>query len=839
MKLRLLTTFLLLAGLHTASQAADPYKANRSTELRAPSVPLIVSDPYFSIWSPYDKLTEGETTHWTNATKSLIGALRVDGTSYRFLGKEKLDLHTIVPMTNEEIWEASFVREKPAANWMMPDFKEEGWKKGRAAFGSNDMPRVHTHWSEQNSDVYVRRSFDIDELDLNRDFYFIFSHDDVFELYLNGENIVSTGEIWRDNVRLKLTDAMKQKLHKGKNVIAAHCHNTTGGAYLDFGLYYENDNAAKFTREAVQTAVSVLATSTYYTFTCGPVELDVVFTAPQLIDDLDLLSTPVNYVSYRVRSLDKKEHDVQFYLETTPEIAINDNTQPTTATVFSQKGIRYVKAGSIEQPVCAKKGDGLCIDWGYVYLAAPSAAGTEVGLGDYYDMKRSFINNGKTGFSKLNWWARRANEQPAMTYVHNLGQVGKAGNTGFVMLGYDDVYSVEYMYERYMGYWKHEGKVTIEDAFEKLRDNYADIMQRCRMQDEMIYDDALKAGGKQYAEICSAVYRQAISAHKLFTDKEGNLLFFSKENNSGGFINTVDVTYPSTPLFLTYNPDLVKGMITSIFDYSASKRWTKPFPAHDLGVYPMANGQIYGADMPVEESGNMVILAAAISKIEGNADYAKKYWDLLTTWTNYLAENGLDPENQLCTDDFAGHWAHNANLSLKAIMGVAGYSEMARMLGMNDVADKYAAIAKDMATRWESMAREGDHYRLAFDRQNTWSQKYNMIWDKLWNTNLFPEEVAKKEIAYYLTKQNIYGLPLDSRNTYSKSDWIIWSATMSASQADFEKFVSPLYRYIDETVSRVPNSDYFYTDSGKMVGFKARSVVGGYWMKVLMDKMNK
>ena len=84
--------------------------------------------------------------------------------------------------------------------------------------------------------------------------------------------------------------------------------------------------------------------------------------------------------------------------------------------------------------------------------------------------------------------------------------------------------------------------------------------------------------------------------------------------------------------------------------------------------------------MPIEEGGNMVILAAAISKIEGNADYVKILGSLLTTWTNYLVEYGQDPENQLCTDDFADHWAHNANLSVKAIMGVAGYMEMAHML---------------------------------------------------------------------------------------------------------------------------------------------------------------
>lgn len=202
--------------------------------------------------------------------------------------------------------------------------------------------------------------------------------------------------------------------------------------------------------------------------------------------------------------------------------------------------------------------------------------------------------------------------------------------------------------------------------------------------------------------------------------------------------------------------------------------------------------------MPVEESGNMLILTAAIAAVDGNAKYAEKHWEVLDNLDRLFAAEGLDPANQLCTDDFAGHFAHNVNLSVKAIMGIASYGYLAGMLDKKDIAKKYTNIAKEMAIVWMKMADDGDHYRLTFDKSGTWSQKYNLVWNKLMKYNIFPESVAQKELAYYLTKQNEYGLPLDNRETYTKADWIVWTATMSDNQETFRKFISPLYKFMNE-----------------------------------------
>ena len=817
---------VVAVSLVSCNQVAEK-KVEAGAEFRAPAYPLITIDPYTSAWSTSDNLFDSPVKHWTGKNHSLIGAVRVDGKTYRFLGKEEIPLQPVLPNAKYEAWDGKYVTTAPAKGWEKPGFNDATWKAGKAGFGTPNTFETKTSW--ETKEIWVRREFTFSK-NVEGELFLNYSHDDDFELYLNGREIVNTGNRAKNNVTVKLD---KSLLMDGKNVIAVHCLDRGGLAYVDFGIFKESEQKPIFAQAAIQKGVKITATQTKYDFVCGPVDLHVEFASPLLMDDLDVLSRPVNYVSYEVVANDGQSHDVQVYFEATPEWAVNELNQEVEVSTGKTGDINYLKAGTTEQPILKKKGDNVRIDWGHLYLASSASENNTMAIGDFAEVKQSFSENGTISSGGENIKAVLSSTMPVLAYVDNLKSVSTEGLSGHIMLAYDDVESIQYFGENLKAWWTKDGQVTFDQVLASAAADYEKVVARCDDFDDKVYQEALSVGGENYARLCLLAYRQSIAAHKLVKDKQGNTLFLSKENFSNGSIGTVDVTYPSAPLFLKYNPELLKGMLNPIFYYSESGKWTKPFAAHDVGTYPQANGQTYGGDMPVEESGNMLILTTAIADAEGNADYAKQHWDVLTVWANYLMENGLDPANQLCTDDFAGHFAHNVNLSAKAIMGIAGYGKLAGMLGKNDVAEKYTSEAKRMAKEWVKMADDGDHFRLTFDQPGTWSQKYNLVWDKLLKLGIFPDEVSQKEIAYYLNKQNKYGLPLDNRRTYTKSDWIIWTATLANDTTTFQKFVDPVYDYVTNTPDRVPMGDWYETPDATQVGFQARSVVGGYFIKML------
>ncbi|MGH2643975.1 MAG: glutaminase domain-containing protein, partial [Chitinophagaceae bacterium] len=478
------------------------------------------------------------------------------------------------------------------------------------------------------------------------------------------------------------------------------------------------------------------------------------------------------------------------------------------------------------------------IDWGHLYLAVPDKGKMFSLVASSENSVTHFAETGNLDLKDDPDVPRAAENSPVtLAAAYDLGNVSSETISRHIILAYDQIDCIEYFHQTLKPWWARKG-MNVDQMLTIAERDYPSVLQKCDQFDYKLYRQTLAAGGEKYAKMCELAYRQSFAACKLAAGPKGNPLLFTKECFSNGDISTVDVIFPTCPISLVYNPVLLKALLDPLFYYCESGRWTKPYSPHDLGTFPIANGRKNEETMPIEETGNMLIMAAAIARAEGNASYAKEHWKVLSTWADYLLKFGMDPGDQLCTDDFAGPSAHNANLSIKAILGIASYGRLADMLGEKSLAKEYTDTARQMAKQWITMDENGNHFKLEFDKPGTWSQKYNLVWDKVLQLHIFPKSVAQKAIAYYLTKQNKYGLPLDSRKTYTKADWIMWTATLADNDKDFRALIAPEYKYICETPSRVPISDWYETTNAKQVGFQARSVVGGFFMKTLDKKWN-
>lgn len=594
-----------------------------------------------------------------------------------------------------------------------------------------------------------------------------------------------------------------------------------------------------------QKYVDVTATATEYCFENEKITMKVRFTSPLLLNDLTLVSRPCTYVDVEVDKKTECTVKVDFMLSSElvqrgidPLIGgVNEKEATAETAAFT-----YTFMGRAQQHPLGNSGDNITIDWGYLYLAADQ----ETAAALTYDKANRCIRG-------------------VLTFE-------KETETKKLIVAFDDLLSINYFGQWRKAYWTE----TYADILTAIGASFADREEtyaKAAALDKDIFEKAEAIGGKEYAFLCNMSYRHSICAHKLITDENGEVMFLSKENDSNGCIGTVDVSYPSVPLYLLYNTEYVKGMLRPIFRFTDCDVWEYDFAPHDVGRYPYAWGQAYGLSkknpkcshsrrngeilppyymygkgsgiydfhyqMPVEECGNMLVMTALVCMLDGNTAFAEPHMDVLKTWTNYLIEYGADPGEQLCTDDFAGHLSHNVNLSVKAIVGIEAYAWLLREMGQTEEADKFHKIAKDMAADWEVRAAAGDHYRLVFDNPDTWSLKYNLVWDKFFGSGLFSDEVYEKELAYYVKKTNVYGTPLDSRCDYTKSDWILWCVAMTKDREQIAALVNPIAKYLEETTSRYPFGDWYETVEGVICHFKGRSVQGGIFMPMLMAEKGK
>ena len=578
-----------------------------------------------------------------------------------------------------------------------------------------------------------------------------------------------------------------------------------------------------------QVGVDVTPTSSVYTFRHAACTLKVTFLTPLLPHRLEVMSRPVSYVFYEIIPAEDG-HTFSVHFDAAADLC--GDLCGKSHRISEKPG--HASVGREEQNVLCRSGDDCRIEWGYLHLVHPSA---HVEIEEQRLLRfKPHAYGGRPVLSRDKQF-REGHGDVIDGAITPLLAADSDKLSDLFVIAYDDVHSVMYYhkpmdayYKKFYGNFETMLDVAVREAYD-LRRECAEFDRRLVARMESI--------SPEYARIGALCFRQAICAHKL-CDVDGRLMFFSKENLSNGCMATLDVTYPSIPLFLITNPELVRGMMRPLFDYARTEQWSEfPYAPHDCGQYPLCNGQVYrvrdgvvdpNGQMPVEECGNAILVVAAALRADGDRTMAEENRDLLKKWADYLVENGYNPDMQLCTDDFAGHLAHNCNLSLKAIVALAAYAKMFDE-------PRYAEVARDMAARFVKDAKRGDGvgYRLTFDREDTWSMKYNIIWDKLLGLGLFDQSVSLEEIEVYKKEMNRYGVPLDSRCDYTKLDWMAWTTVMTDDRAYLEAVYESIARMISESPDRVPVTDWYYTISGRQRGFQARSVLGGFFINLLAE----
>lgn len=570
-------------------------------------------------------------------------------------------------------------------------------------------------------------------------------------------------------------------------------------------------------KEAELTSLTVSATATRFVSQAGSVVLEATFQTPALPDDLDLLSMPVTLLTLKARSLDGAAHAVQLRFHLSDKLCYDGEIRPAmTGAAVTVAGRPAAWCGQrVQKPLC-HSGDHVTIDWGYLYLAGD---GDIAPVGDGLQLT----------------WSGDAVQEATLRAV----------------VAYDDIASINYFGDLCKP-WYRRGGAQITDAIARALEEFDQITARCDALDAEVAASAAQAGGEAYQELTAAAWRQTFAAHKLIATPRGELALLSKENDSNGCIGTVDVSYPSIPVLLRYAPELVNALCRPVLEFASMPVWGEDFAPHDVGRYPNATGQVYAVvppvpngetyppyylypagarvydlryQMPVEECGNMLIMLAAAQAYGASPELAKTYRPLLDKWVQYLLTYGEDPGEQLCTDDFAGHLAHNVNLAAKAMVGVACYG---RLTGEAVWEEK----ARAMAQRFLATVGGEGNTPLTLDGQG-WSMKYNLLWDKVLDLGLLPESFYAAELASYLPRVNTFGLPLDSRADYTKSDWICWTAALADDLSTREALLAPVARMLRETGTRVPFSDWYDTKTGRYVAFIARSVQGGVFAPML------
>jgi len=595
-----------------------------------------------------------------------------------------------------------------------------------------------------------------------------------------------------------------------------------------------------------QTSLEVTATRSIYVLNGGGVNLTVTFFSPVDPENLQRQCVPFSYITMQAASSDGNSHTVEVYFDISGEWAHGDTTQDLSWSQTVTSSTIALTNTPTSPSVLAEFNDQA--SWGTVVLASPNASGANLTwqIGQDTVVRVQAANNGVLLNSQDTNQPRPISDNwPVFAFCGNLGTVTSTPSAAFqVVIGHVRTPAVSFLGTDLAPWW-----TTYWSSWQSMVDwfvaDYAGALASATSLDQQVQTDASNAvggsadstAGTEYGAICALALRQAFGGTEL-VNRGGAPWAFLKEISSDGNVSTVDVVYPASPAYLYLSPAYLQLLLEPLV-YYAENGWIEQFAEHDLGSsYPNASGGVTNGadtqeDMPVEESGNMLIMTAAllqrIPAAQASA-FATQHYAILHQWAQYLLSNALDPGYQNQTDDFTGKIANSVNLAAKGIIGLGAMSVIAGFAGNSADQASFRNTAYSYISQWVSLGEDPSNpsLDLAYGDSGTWSLKYNAFPDRLLGLDLVPLGIQTQEASWYEAKAGTYGVLLDPRNDYTKADWELWTAAWLADQPTArDTLIAGVYGFLQNSASRVPFTDLYVVSSAAQVAFQNRPVVGG------------
>ncbi|KAF9464433.1 DUF1793-domain-containing protein [Collybia nuda] len=592
--------------------------------------------------------------------------------------------------------------------------------------------------------------------------------------------------------------------------------------------------------KAVQKSSQFTSTQSIFVLSAGPVDITVTFLSPVEATDLVKQSTPFAYMAVSAVSTNGAAHSVQVYSDISAEWVSGNNA--LLAKWSTSTGAILTHEVQLQSPaVFTEINDHT--QYGSAFYSTTNTVGATYQTGADVTVRAQFINNGRLPNTQDTAFRAIQDNWPVFGFSHDLGSVTGASAPVVFSVGHIRDPAIKYIVagggtqSRSLYFWSQFQ--TSAALISSFLGDFSNALSRAKAFDAKVNTDATRIS-TDYASVVALSIRQSLGAMEVTISKNSNgswntadVIVFMKEISSDGNMNTVDVIFPAWPVLLYTNPLLGKYLLEGLFRYQASGLYPNKWSVHDLGSsYPNALGHNDGRDeaMPVEESGNMVIMALSYAQKTGDKSHLTQYNALLDQWTQFLITDSLIPGDQLSTDDFAGHLVNQTNLAIKGIIGIKAMSQIASLVGDTTRSNNYSTIAANYVSRWQTLSASssGNHLTLQYGNAASWGLSYNLYADKLLKLNLFPASVYDMQTAWYKTVRQPFGVPLDTRHTYTKTDWQIWTAGIVTDTTTRDFFISSVKKWASDGLSSQPFGDWYETTNGAPEGFRARPVVGGH-----------